>query len=110
MPPKRLQRLRSPLNDLPSMWDSDAVVRRTIRSGMHLLGPGGVAFKATVKSCSEFMEAILPVLEVTKARLVHDSWSMVFHQFNIFNFLGKCPIDLNIIHFVSCNFLENILF
>ena len=55
------------LTDLAFLWDSDPSVRTTIRTEPHVaLLHDTPAFKATVAACSDNMDLLLPVLDLTK--------------------------------------------
>ena len=59
------------LSELAFVWDSDPSVRACLRSEPHAaLSYDGPAFKATVSSCSENMDLLLPVLDLTKETLM----------------------------------------
>ena len=59
----------NPLNSLAHLWDEDEGVRAEVRERHTLLCDKKPTFHATVKSCGEYADAILPVLKLTKEAL-----------------------------------------
>lgn len=58
------------LAHLAHLWDAEDSVRKSVRESHGLLSCGGKpTFHATVKSCAENFEAILPALKLTKESL-----------------------------------------
>ena len=58
---------RHMLTELAFLWDSDPCVRTSIRTSPHVaLTFETPAFKATVAACSDNMDLLLPVLDLTK--------------------------------------------
>ena len=54
------------LNELANLWDGDQNVRRQLREQHAVLVHDGPTFRPTVKSCSDNVDAILPVLQLTQ--------------------------------------------
>ncbi len=59
----------NPLTSLAHLWDEDEWVRGLVREHHTLLCDKKPTFHATVKSCGEYADAILPVLKLTKETL-----------------------------------------
>lgn len=58
------------LDELASLWDADDHVRNSLRTNQKLLLSNGATFHATVAACSENYSVLVPVLKLTKEKLI----------------------------------------
>lgn len=60
---------RDMLPQLANDWDANELVRAQVRGKQMILSHEGPAFHATVATCGENHETLLPVLQMTREKL-----------------------------------------